>query len=172
MGSGSSGNYSGTKGGSQPYAESYHVVQSAMNADKKDPDIYDPKTGYFKNPTAVSIENATNDNRIYVDGKKQGGKLTYVMDNDGNIIIGKRQNPNDPSKRCPHPTLIGGKNPTVQCAGIIEFDKGRILSVNTNSGHFKPNIKSLDKVKNALQKMCDKNPELFSPKSEWRKNKK
>ena len=155
MGSGSSGSYHGTKGGSQPYADSYHVVPSALNADKKDSDIYDPKTGYFKNPTAVTLEDATKDNRIYVDGKKQGGKLTYVMDDDGNIIIGKRQNPNDSSKRCPHPTLIGGKNPSVQCAGIIEFDKGRILSVNTNSGHFKPNIKSLDKVKTSSKSLVN-----------------
>ena len=169
MGSGSSGNYSGTKGGSQPYAESYHVVKGALASDKKDPDIYDPKTGYFHNPTAVTLEDATQDNRIYVDGNKQNGSLTYVMDEEGNIIIGKRKNPNDSSKRCPHPTLIGGTDPKVQCAGMITFDKGRIESVNTSSGHFKPNIKSLEKVKDALQKMCDKNPDLFSPKSEWRK---
>ena len=172
MGSGTSGSYNGTKGGSQPYASSYEVYPSALKADKKDPDIYDSKTGYFKNPTAVTIEDAIKDNRIYVDGSKQMGKLTYVMDTDGNIIIGKRMNPNNSDKRCPHPTLIGGTNPKVQCAGIITFDKGRIASVNTDSGHFRPNIKSLDKVNNALQKMCDKNPDLFSQKSIWRKNKK
>ncbi len=171
MGSGSSGNYHGTKGGSQPFSDSYHVVAGAMNADKKDSDIYNPQTGYFHNPTAVTLENATTDNRIYVDGKKQQGVLTYVMDENGDIIIGKRQNPNNSSKRCPHPTLIGGKDPQVQCAGMMSFEKGRILSVNTNSGHYKPNIKSLEKVKTALQKMCDKNPDLFSPNSEWRKNK-
>lgn len=170
MGSGYSGNYNGTKGGSQPYADSYHVYPSALNADKKDPDIYDPKTGYFKNPTAVTLQDSVKDNRVYVDGNKQLGQLTYVMDESGNIIIGKRQNPNNASKRCPHPTLIGGTDPKVQCAGIMTFDKGRILSVNTDSGHFRPNIKSLDKVNEALQKMCDRNPELFSPKSTWRKN--
>lgn len=172
MGSGSSGNYSGTRGGSQPYAETYNVYPSALNSDKKDPDIYNEQgNGYFHNPTAVKLEDSIKDDRIYVDGKKQYGKLTYVMDKNNNIIIGKRANPNDPDKRSPHPTLIGGKNPKVQCAGMITFDKGRILSVNTNSGHYRPDSKSLEKVKNALQKLCDKNPELFSPKSEWRKKK-
>ncbi len=169
MGSGSSGSYYGTKGGSQAYAERYHVYPSALKSDKKDPDIYDPKTGYFLNPTAVSLEDAIKDNRVFVGGKKQGGRLTYVMNNKGEIIIGKRQNPNDPSKRCPHPTLVGGKDPTVQCAGMIEFEKGRIKSVDTNSGHFRPNSKSLEKVDKKLQKMCDKNPDLFSPTSKWRK---
>lgn len=171
MGSGSSGNYHGTKGGSQPFADSYHVVSGALTADKKDPDVYNPQAGYFHNPTATTLEAAVKDNRIYVDGKKQQGSLTYVMAENGDIIIGKRQNPNNASKRCPHPTLIGGKDPQVQCAGMMTFEKGRILSVNTNSGHYKPNGKSIEKVNAALQKMCDKNPDVFSPNSEWRKNK-
>jgi hypothetical protein len=36
MGSGSSGLYSGSGGGSQPYAELYHVVKEELNKDKKD----------------------------------------------------------------------------------------------------------------------------------------
>lgn len=171
MGSGSSGSYHNTKGGSQPLADSYHVVNSAMKADKTDPDIYHPATGYFTNPTAVNLKDAIQGNRVYVDGKRQMGTITYVMDNNGNIIIGVRKNPNDNSKRCPHPTLIGGKDPTVQCAGMITFTKGRISSVNANSGHFKPNIGSLPKVKKALQKLCDKHPDLFNKNSEWRKKK-
>ncbi len=169
MGSGSSSNYHGTHGGSQPYSESYHVVDSAMKKDKKDPDIYNPDTGYFKNPTAVKLEDSIKDDRVYVDGKKQMGIITYVMDDNGDIIIGIRKNPNNPSKRCPHPTLIGGKDPTVQCAGMISFSKGRITSVDTNSGHYRPNSQSLPKVKQALQKLCDNHPEWFSPNSEWRK---
>lgn len=169
MGTGSSGSYHGTHGGSQPYAESYHVVASEMKKDKKDSDIYDKDTGYFKNPTAVKLEDSIKNDRVYVDGKKQMGTITYVMDDAGNIIIGVRQNPNNPSKRCPHPTLIGGTDPTVQCAGMITFTKGRISSVNTNSGHYRPNSQSLPKVTQALQKLCDKHPDWFSPNSEWRK---
>lgn len=171
MGSGTSGIYSGTKGGSQSYAESYHVVSSALSADKSDPDIYNPSTGYFKNPTAVKLEDAISNNRIVVDGHRQEGSLTYVMDKNGDIIIGKRSNPNDGRKRSPHPTLIGGKDPTVQCAGMITFSRGKIVSVNTSSGHYKPNSKSLSAVKETLQKLYENNPDIFSPKSEWRKNK-
>ena len=168
MGSGNSNNYHGTKGGSQPYAESYHVVPSEFQKDKTDADIYNPKTGYFKNPTAIKLEKSIENNRVYINGKKQMGTITYVLDKDGNIIIGVRQNPNNPSKRCPHPTLVGGKDPTVQCAGMITFSKGRISSVNVNSGHYRPNHESLKKVNEALQKLCNKHPEWFSPNSEWR----
>lgn len=31
----------------------------------------------------------------------------------GNIIFGKRINPNNPQKRAPHPTLIGGVDPKI-----------------------------------------------------------
>ena len=40
MGSGSGGNYSGTGGSSQPYADTYKVVANQLQNDKKDPDIY------------------------------------------------------------------------------------------------------------------------------------
>ena len=168
MGSGNSGSYNGTKGGSQPYAETYHVYPKAMAIDKTDADIYDPQTGYFHNPTAIKLEDSIQNDRVFVDGRRQEGMLTYVMDKDGKIIIAKRSNPNNSKGRAPHPTLIGGKDPQVQCAGMIHFRKGRIVSVDTNSGHFRPDIRSLAKVKTALQALYDKHPDLFDPSSEWR----
>ena len=56
MGSGSKGPYggNGSNGGSQPYAPTYHVVGEMMDRDKQDHNIYDPKSGYFTNPFAVS----------------------------------------------------------------------------------------------------------------------
>ncbi|MBR4444579.1 MAG: hypothetical protein IKQ27_00185 [Lachnospiraceae bacterium] len=169
MGSGSSNIYSGTGGGSQPYAEKYSVYSKMLSIDKKDPDIYDPTTGYFKNPTAVNLNDCIDGNRFVFSGHRAEGTMTYVMDSDGNIIFGKRSNPNDARKRAPHPTLIGGKDPKVQCAGMIVFKKGRILSVDNQSGHFRPDLKSLNKVNDALQKLCDENPNLFDKDSIWRK---
>ena len=93
-----------------------------------------------------------------------------VMDKKGNIIFGKRCNPNDGRKRSPHPTLIGGKDPQVQCAGMIEFHKGRILSVDNHSGHYRPNPKSMEKVDKALQALYNKKPNLFDKNSKWSKN--
>ena len=170
MGSGYSSIYSGTGGGSQPLADSYQVVAAMRDVDKQDPDIYD-SNGYFKNPTATNIEDAISDNKVIIDGKVPDGPMTYVMDMDGNIIIGKRVNPNDGRKRAPHPTLIGGKDPQVQCAGMITFRKGKILSVDNQSGHYRPNIGSMNKVNDALNKLYDSNPNLFAPGSEWRKRK-
>ena len=169
MGSGSGGLYSGTNGGSQPYAARYHVVKSELANDKRDPDIYG-KNGYFKNPTAVSLQDTVDGNRVTFEGKSANGTMTYVMDKKGNIIFGKRCNPNDGRKRSPHPTLIGGKDPQVQCAGMIEFHKGRILSVDNHSGHYRPNPKSMEKVDKALQALYNKNPNLFDKNSKWSKN--
>ena len=73
----------------------------------------------------------------------------YVIDKDGNLIIGKR----DPSGefRMPHPTLIGGKDPKVLAAGTIEFSKGKIISVDNASGHFKPKASTLNTVEKTLR---------------------
>ena len=168
MGSGVSGLYS-QGSGSQPYAPSYHVYSTMMEADKKDPDIYNPKTGYFKNPTATNLESVIVDNKIKFNGHSAEGTMTYVLDNDNNIIFGKRNNPNNARKRAPHPTLIGGKDPQVQCAGMITFQKGKIRSVNAKSGHFRPSKKSLEKVDYILQNLYEANPNLFHKDSKWRK---
>lgn len=170
MGSGASGSYS-SGSGSQPYAPSYHVVLKMLTKDKADKDIYNPNTGYFKNPTATSLEKTIDGDRVIFQGGRAEGTMTYVMDKDGNIIFGKRCNPNDPGKRSPHPTLIGGKDPQVQCAGMITFHKGRIKSVDDQSGHFRPNAKSLEKVDHALQQLCNKHPDLFDKDPKWRKDK-
>lgn len=170
MGSGSSGGYGSGGNGSQPYAPSYHVTSDMLKMDKKDPDIYNPNTGYFKNPTVTNLETAIDGNRFVFNGNRAEGTMTYVLDKNGNIIFGKRCNPNDGRKRAPHPTLIGGKDPQVQCAGMITFRKGRISSVDDRSGHFRPNSKSLEKVDAILQNICDNNPRLFDKNSKWRKS--
>lgn len=171
MGSGKGGSYSSGSSGSQPYAPTYNVVSVEFNKDIKDPNIYNAKTGYFKNPTAIELETAVKNNYIYFKGTnvKANGSLTYVLNEKGDIIFGKRSNPNNSRGRAPHPTLIGGKNPEVQCAGMIQFKNGKIFSVDNQSGHFRPNIKSLDKVKNVLNNLYQKNPSLFAKDSEWRK---
>lgn len=164
MGSGVSRSYSGTGGGSQPYANTYSVVSKEMKNDKEDPDIYSPSSGYFHNPNATTLDQALGDDeRVYSNGNKAHGKMTYVMDENNNIIFGKRENPNNAAKRAPHPTLIGGKDPKVQCAGMITFDKGRIVSVNNDSGHYRPASKSLDKVYEALNKFQKAHSNAFSP---------
>ena len=169
MGSGISGKYSGTIKKSQPYSNLYSVCDDLLDLDKKDQDIYNPITGYFKNPTATNLLESIIGNGIYRNGKRIDGTITYVMAENGNIIFGARQNPNNPGKRSPHPTLIGGRNPKVQCAGMITFSKGKIVSIDNKSGHFKPNIMSMKKIDDFMKKLYDTKPEIFSVKSKWRK---
>lgn len=164
MGSGSSSSYNSITSGSQPYAPTYHVTKDLLKKDKKDPDIYNPNTGYFHNPTAQNLEDSIRDGDVYSGGEKADNSFTYVLDQDGNIIFGTRANPNNPDKRSPHPTLIGGKDPQVQCAGILKISDGKIVSVDNRSGHFKPDKLSMKKVYNALESLRIRHPEIFSPK--------
>jgi hypothetical protein len=84
----------------------------------------------------------------------------YVVDTNGNIIIGSRAN-----TRMPHPTLIGGENPQVLGAGMIEFRSGRIYMINNDSGHFQPTPDTLGAVQEAFGQLPDS---LFAPNWEYR----
>ena len=54
MGSGNKGLYSGTRGGSQPYAPTYEVMLDMKEHDLKI-GIYNDKIGYAKNPSAINL---------------------------------------------------------------------------------------------------------------------
>lgn len=60
----------------------------------------------------------------------------------------------------PHPTLIGGANPKIKSAGIIEIQNGKIKSVDLESGHYRPKNNTSSAVEEALKKL---DPKLFSP---------
>lgn len=169
MGSSSYGPYVGISGGSQPYAEIYSVIPRVLSVDKENTTVYTKKNGYFHNPTSVHIEKSIKNGRIYLNNNKANGPKMYVLDKNGNMLIGLRINPNDGSNKAPHPTLIGGKNPKVKCAGMITFNKGKIVSINNESGHFRPNIKSMNKVYKYLKDLYKTNPEVFSKDFKWRK---
>ena len=71
----------------------------------------------------------------------------YVIDSEDNIIIGTRTRGfTENGKGFPHPTLVGGKNPQVQGAGIIEIRGGKIYKIDNASGHFQPGVESLERT--------------------------
>ena len=72
----------------------------------------------------------------------------YVVDESGEIIIGTRS-----GQRMPHPTLVGGADPQVRAAGIVDIRGGRIYSVDNASGHFKPGAESLENAQNAFSQL-------------------
>lgn len=152
MGSGASGSYGGGGSGSQPYAPSYHVEKSMLEHDIKNGICHD---GYYdKNPTSQNINNMINGN--YIGDKHTNIEMPYVIDLDGNIILGRRNGNGKYGAPTPHPTLIGGKDPQVQMAGIVYISGGKIAGYNNRSGHYKPNIKSMQVADEAFGKLPSK----------------
>ncbi|MCD8293807.1 MAG: hypothetical protein LUE27_00970 [Clostridia bacterium] len=153
--------------GSQVYRRYYYLDPRMLDVDKQNPNVYNPASGYFKNPTAYPIDEFMGkhfrNGALYLDDEEPfGGSLPYVLDVHDRIIIGQRYNPIDGSDKAPHPTLIGGLNPPVRCAGLIYFYMGLIIGYDNASGHYKPNSKSLLQVGRAIKKLMDSHPEMFS----------
>jgi hypothetical protein len=150
MGSGYGGSYIGTDGGSQPYAYSYSVEPHMHRIDIEKGICHDGQ--YEKNPTAEKIEDLINGN--YIKNKQYNpGEVPYVIDMDGNIIIGLRNGNGREGLPTPHPTLIGGKSPEVRMAGMVTIRGGKIISWDNQSGHYKPNIKSMSVADEAFGKL-------------------
>ena len=139
MGSGAKGIYGSGRSGSQPYAPSYHVVKDMFEHDVQNGTIINGKYGI--NPTAKNINELIRGN--YIGNKNTNIKMPYVIDMQGNIIVGRRNGNTKTGAPTPHPTLIGGRDPLVQMAGIVDIQGGKIISYNNNSGHYKPNAKSM-----------------------------
>ncbi len=78
-------------------------------------------------------------------------QFMYVVDQKGNMIIGTRS-----GERMPHPTLIGGKDPQVLGAGIVEIRAGKIYSIHNVSGHYKSGAEALGAAKDAFKKLPEK----------------
>lgn len=157
MGSGRSGLYQGTKGSSQPYAPSYRVLPDMRKHDKEI-GIYG-NDGYTINPTATKLIDAVSGN--YIEGKDNNRIYTYVIDGYGRIIIGHRNGNGSRGDPTPHPTLLGGKDPKVKVAGLLDVRGGKIYSYDDRSGHYKPSAKSLEAADKAFGKL---------PKSLFHKN--
>ncbi len=67
------------------------------------------------------------------------------------IFLGTRGN-----RRMPHPTLIGGKDPQVIAAGMIDIRGGKIYSINNSSGHHKLDKNCLEAAELAFQRIPNK----------------
>jgi len=122
---------------------------------------------YQKNPTITKVEDLTINPSGTIRGKTRldpkatttdllnGQEYIYVIDENGNLIIGTRAkgfNFSKPDGKAPHPTLIGGSDPVVQAAGTIEFRGGKIYKVDNVSGHYKPSAESLKKAEEIFRK--------------------
>jgi hypothetical protein len=125
--------------------------------------VYTEATGYVKNPSAVRLETQVKNGKI--SGQFENGKFMYAMDENDEIWIGKRlSGPRvegaEPVTGTPHPTLIGGKNPRVLGAGIVEIRGGKIYRVDNHTGHFKVSQSSLRQV---AKRITNLDPDVFHP---------
>jgi hypothetical protein len=132
----------------------YGVKKDLVNAKGETVEQADIKEGvlvdgkYKTNPSAAPLKDLVNkDNKILdpMTKKVANGKFMYVVKEDGTLVIGKRAD-----QRMPHPTLVGGANPQVRAAGMVDIRGGRIYSVDNESGHFQPAPASLVEAKKAF----------------------
>lgn len=83
--------------------------------------------------------------KIEINGVLANGEYMYVVDLENNIILGSR------AGHMPHPTLIGGKNPRVQAAGMVDIRGGLIKEIDNVSGHYKPPGNTIAAAQRAFQ---------------------
>ncbi|MGF6907847.1 hypothetical protein [Fusobacterium sp. PH5-44] len=110
---------------------------------------------YIENPTAKNINEYIKTNSNYLGSKNMNGQYMYAINKEGQIIIGTRAKQLI-GTHVPHPTLIGGKNPVVKGAGIIEIRGGKIYKIDNASGHFKPDNNSLINIEKAFKNIPSK----------------
>jgi hypothetical protein len=115
------------------------VVPSALTEDKVrlinptspgEGKVWEPRRGYIKNPTSTNLSTIVAKGKI--GGGFENGQFMYVVDGNGDVLVGKRL-----GKNMPHPTLIGGLDPQVQAAGMVEIRAGKIVKIDNHSGHFR-----------------------------------
>jgi RHS repeat-associated protein len=108
---------------------------------------------YIANPNRVALSDltVTPGGKLKNGNQLMNGKYMYVVDNNGNMMFGTRA-----GRAMPHPTLVGGRDPTVQSAGIIDIRGGKIHSIDSASGHFKPGAESLGSAKEAVSHLDKK----------------
>jgi hypothetical protein len=118
--------------------------------------VWTPEGGYVKNPSATKLSALVQPNGK-IGGGFENGVFTYVVDGNGDVIIARRLGePGGAPGRAtgmPHPTLIGGKNPTVLAAGEVEMRAGRIYRIDNQSGHFQPSRKAMAASVKGFMKM-------------------
>lgn len=141
------GSSSGIRSGSTRVGESeFFRVDSTMHAGDEAAGVL--KNGvYMKNPTAQSLNDLVTETGK-IGSKRMSGQYMYVVDKNGDITIGTRA-----GRRMPHPTLIGGADPQVRAAGIVDIRGGQIFSVDNASGHFKPDADTLRAAEEAFGKL-------------------
>ena len=146
------------KNGSQTYKEVYGIDNNMKRLDMSNKKVYNAETWYHRNPSAKNLKEAFSDDKFFEsfceEEEDKITRLLFVIAEDRNIIVGKRSG-------LPHPALIGGKDPKVRCAGILELMGPKIYSVSNQSGHYKPDIKSLAEMENALRNLYEAKPHLF-----------
>lgn len=121
----------------------YKVRESWIEPDKNSGIL---KNGaYIKNPTATHIkEFILIQEQLYwplgSDNESQivNGSLKFIIDKNGNVIMGLPEPFGKNGLHYFHPTLLGGKNPEVITAGQIDIVNGKTVLINNVSGHFKP----------------------------------
>ena len=108
-----------------------------------------------RSPPSTSRNASNTENGTTSYGQRRNSyfvTIPYVITLDGKVIIGSRNGNGRIGLPTPHPTLIGGLDPKVRMAGILDIRGGKIYSYDDRSGHYRPNILSMKWADEAFAK--------------------
>lgn len=138
-----------TNGGASGFNNRTWGVDSSFRAADENAGVL-VNGSYIRNPSAQPLP-VSDTGRVLFDGRPANGQYMYVVDQSGSIILGTRS-----GQRMPHPTLIGGADPQVRAAGIVDIRGGRLHRVDNSSGHFRPDESSLQNAEAAFGQLPDR----------------
>lgn len=113
---------------------------------------------YLINPSARNLNDfpVTDGKLHWPEGNTNAGQIVnenfnYVIDKNGNIIIGNPYPNGKDSQKLFHPNLIGGPNPEVKSAGHLYIVDGKAVLIDNQSEHFRPSSKTIETVMNSFK---------------------
>ncbi|WP_265037442.1 hypothetical protein [Wolbachia endosymbiont (group A) of Anomoia purmunda] len=90
--------------------------------------------------------------------KDKKGCVAYVITLDGNLVTHEHINVNESEWAYRHSTLAGGR--PVLCSGLIKVVNGKIIYIDNNSGHYKPESANLYNAVKKLEGLFSKDAKV------------
>ncbi|WP_353779233.1 RHS repeat-associated core domain-containing protein [Winogradskyella sp. 3972H.M.0a.05] len=125
------------------FADFPRITNKVKNDVQTNPEFGTKK--YWSNKTEIK------DGLIFKDGKQYSGASEYVVTTKGELILGKGHD------------FMSGNADEVFGAGKLYIEKGKIVEMTNETGHFRPTMAEMKKTLEGLRKEGVVDPKLKEP---------